>query len=84
MVRGVGKVGYRIPKANVFSPIKQGPFPVLEKVRKLVYRLGLPAHLSRIHPVVSVVHLEPKTLGADEYNREPVRQPIRFEGDDYY
>ena len=39
-------------------PPKIGAFKVLSKVSKLAYKLDLPPHI-KIHPVVSVIHLEP-------------------------
>ena len=57
VVRSVDK-GYRILNSTTLDPIKIGPFKVISKVRKLAYKLNLPPHI-KIHPVVSVIHLEP-------------------------
>ena len=36
-----------------------GPYPVLAKVRRHTYKLGLPPSMSRLHPVFNVVKLLP-------------------------
>ncbi|KAL1981340.1 hypothetical protein VTN96DRAFT_2781 [Rasamsonia emersonii] len=64
--------GYDIP-ANAIAAKKvrdkrAGPFKVLERVGKLAYRLDIPATW-RIHPVISVAHLEPAPKGPDPYGR---------------
>lgn len=47
-----------------------GPFRVLERVGKLAYRIDLPPSMNRIHPVISVAHLEPAPHPLeDPYNR---------------
>ena len=45
-------------------------FEVLDRVGKLAYRLDIPTE-SRIHPVISVAHLEPAPEGDDPWEREP-------------
>ena len=50
--------GYRLPGGNAkLSERRVGPFTVIEPVGDLAYRLELPAKW-RIHPVISVAHLE--------------------------
>jgi len=65
-------VGYSIPAVQKQKLAQQrvGPFKILEVVGKgKAYRLQLPPHYG-IHPVISVVHLEPSPApGADPYNR---------------
>jgi hypothetical protein len=64
VVRGVDK-RYRIPSSTTHDPIKIRPFKVISKVSKLAYKLNLQPHV-KIHPVVSVIHLEPTI--PDPYN----------------
>ena len=48
-----------------------GPFRVLERIGRLAYRIDLPPSMSRIHPVISIAHLEPATdPETDPYHRE--------------
>jgi hypothetical protein len=84
LIQGTRK-WYRLPKSNVFSPVKEGPLETVEKVGKLAYRLQLPPRLLGMHNVVSVIHLEPAPSTADEYSR-PVPKPqlIEFGGETYY
>jgi hypothetical protein len=42
---------------------------VLERVGRLAYRLDIPPD-SRIHPVISVAHLEPAPTGEDPWHRQ--------------
>ena len=64
--------GYSIPAIQKQKLAQQrvGPFRILEVVGKgKAYRLQLPPHYG-IHPVISVIHLEPSpALGSDPYNR---------------
>lgn len=62
--------GYRVPaiKSKKLGPQLVGPFPVIERIGRLVYRLRLPP-MMRIHDVISVAHLEPAT--------DPVEDPYR-------
>ena len=53
--------GYNLPGLKQNHKLQQqfaGPYQVLERVGRLAYRIQLPPTL-RIHPVVSVAHLEP-------------------------
>ncbi|KAI0992711.1 hypothetical protein K3495_g15474 [Podosphaera aphanis] len=60
-----------------------GPFQIIEKVGRLAYRLKLPNHW-RIHPVISVAHLESvPSPYEDPYNRPRPKEPgpVYVEGD---
>lgn len=54
--------GYRVPaiKSKKLGPRLIGPFPVVERIGRLAYRLRLPP-MMRIHNVILVAHLEPAT-----------------------
>jgi hypothetical protein len=64
--------GYSIPAVRKQKLAQQriGPFKILEMVGKgKAYRLQLPPHYG-IHPVISIVHLEPSPApGSDPYSR---------------
>jgi len=64
--------GYSIPAVRKQKLAQQriGPFKIIEVVGKgKAYRLQLPSHYG-IHPVISVIHLEPSPApGSDPYNR---------------
>ena len=65
-----------------FDKQRVGPISVLAKVGKLAYKLDIPSTW-KIHPVVSVTHLEPAPEGEDPYEREPAEpRPVETEGDD--
>ena len=68
--------GYTIPGLanHKLSHQRVGPFPVLEKIGKLAFRLRLPP-IMKIHPVISVAQLEPKPPGTDPYNRSLNSEP---------
>lgn len=54
-----------------------GPFEVIERVNRLAYRLRLPASMSRLHPVISIAHLEPaRPPASDPYSRQNSEIPI--------
>jgi len=63
-------VGYSIPSTRNHKRAQQriGPFKILKIVGKgKAYRLQLPPHYG-IHPVISVIHLEPAPIpGSDPY-----------------
>ena len=76
--------GYKlkgIPKAK--SDMQRvGPFEVVEKVGKLAYRLRLPDGW-KIHPVISIVHLEPAK--EDPFDREVAPPPpMEVEGEEWW
>ena len=60
-------VGYKIPDQSVLDPIKVGPYKILERIGSLAYRVELPGNM-KIHPVISIVHLEP--YEKDDYDQE--------------
>ena len=73
--------GYKIPGIyHKYSNQRVGPFKILEKVRKLAYRLQLPPNM-RIHPVVSVAQIEPAVDPADDlyYRLPPPPGPVEEE-----
>ena len=63
--------GFTVPSIQ-HKKIQQqfvGPFRILERIGRLAYRLELPG-IMRIHPVVSVAHLQPATkLEEDPFQR---------------
>ena len=64
--------GYRLPNSSKISPIMHGPFPIKRKVNDLAYGLELPESM-HIHPVISVVHLEPHV--PDDWQRVLPEKP---------
>ncbi|KZZ86573.1 Ribonuclease H-like protein [Ascosphaera apis ARSEF 7405] len=80
--------GYNIPSTRTFPKVSvqyAGPFEVKRRVTPLAYELALPANM-KVHPVVSVAHLEPAPK-EDPYARVPDPPgPIRLEDgtDDNY
>jgi len=75
-------MGYKlkgIPKVKLGMQCV-GPFEVVEKVGKLAYRLRLPDGW-KIHPVISIVHLEPAK--EDPFDREVAPPPpMEVEGEE--
>ena len=68
--------GYTIPAAHrKLGQQRIGPFKILERIGRLAYRLELPEHW-RIHPVVSVTHLEPREDGPNPYERSRPKHPL--------
>ncbi|KAI1000711.1 hypothetical protein K3495_g7485 [Podosphaera aphanis] len=57
-----------------------GPFRVLERIGRLAYRIDLPPSMRRIHPVISLAHLEPvPNPEQDPFNRpssQVITQPL--------
>ena len=77
-----GDNGYHIPKHSSLSTKKVGPFKILDKISPLAYRLQLPPSM-KIHPVISVVHLE--QAQPDPYDREiPPPEAIVIQGRKQY
>jgi len=76
--------GYKlrgIPKAKLGLQ-RVGPFNIVEKVGRLAYKLDLPDGW-KIHPVISIVHLEPAK--DDPFSREVVPPPpVEVEGEEYW
>ena len=76
--------GYTQPglKNRKFSKQRVGPITILEKIGRLAYKLDIPPTW-RIHPVVSITHLEPVPPGEDPYGREAEEPgPVKTEGGD--
>jgi hypothetical protein len=67
------RTGYRLPlkRKGKLPPQRMGPFRILQKVgRGAAYEFELPTHY-RVHPVLSVVHLEPAPApNTDPFSRE--------------
>lgn len=57
--RKVGQPGYRVAgvQSRSLGPQRIGPYRIVRKIGRLAFELELPATL-RIHPVISVAHLE--------------------------
>lgn len=75
--------GYKLPASSKLSPTLLGPFPIRRKVSDLAYELILPSHM-RLHPVISVIHLEPHET--DDFNRHlpETPAPVVVDGHDEY
>jgi len=58
-----------------------GPFEILERIRKLVYRLKLPPKIKLLHPVFYILLLEPYTGRLVE---DLPTADIDFEGEEIY
>jgi hypothetical protein len=67
--------GYTIPGLHnkKLSNQRVGPFNIVRKVGNLAYELSLPPNM-KIHPVVSIAHLEP-AKGPDPYQRARPNHP---------
>jgi hypothetical protein len=73
--------GYTIPGEpnRKLSIQRTGPFRIIRKVGRLAYELDLPPTM-KIHPVVSVAHLEPSP-GKDPYERRHRSHPPAVQAD---
>ena len=63
---------YTVP-AILHRKIQQqfvGPFQILERIGRLAYRLELPGTM-KIHPVISIAHLEPATKPEEDLFKRP-------------
>ena len=60
---------------------KLGPFPIVERVSTVAFRLGLPRNLKRIHPVFHVSLLEPHVPNKIPNRSESPPPPIYLDGD---
>jgi hypothetical protein len=71
--------GYNIPglKGRNVKLEQQfaGPFKVLERIGRLAYRLELPPSM-KIHPVISIAHLEPAPIPHEDPFKRPFSQTI--------
>jgi hypothetical protein len=82
--------GFNIPTNDPLpSKLQQrfaGPYKVLARVGRLAYKLDIPAN-RRVHPVISIAHLEHSPHGNDPWDRQPddLHQPTydpRYPTDD--
>jgi hypothetical protein len=75
--------GYRIPgtKGKKLGIQRIGPCTVLRRVSPLAYELEIPSNW-RIHPVISITHLEPAPHGKDPYDRKDNDHPPPLEEGD--
>ena len=78
--------GYAVPGLHHRKTSQQyvGPFKIIERIGRLAYRLQLPVAW-KIHPVISVAHLEPATdPNTDPYKRPRPEQPpaVEIDGED--
>jgi hypothetical protein len=74
--------GYHLSNETSTHKLSQqriGPFKIIDKVGRLAYKLEIPSTW-KIHPVVSVAHLEPHT--PDPFERTEVPVPDLLEGHD--
>lgn len=60
----------RFSKTGKLAPRFIGPYPIMERIGKLAYRVALPEHLSSVHNVFHVSHLR-KCLRDSEEVIEP-------------
>ena len=76
------QIGYRLPHSTALDVIKTGPFVVKKRVGMHAYELELPPHM-KIHPVISVIHLEPAL--DDPYERTSAPPgPVIVGGEERY
>src|SRR5271169_1265237 len=76
--------GYRITDSSgKLHQLRVGPFEVMEPIGRLAYRLKLPSTW-RIHPVISVAHLE--SHHHDPYQRDegPPPPDLDLEGEELF
>ena len=68
--------GYKLPAANSkkLSQQRCGPFQVVQRYGRLVYRLDIPKHW-RIHDVFSITHLELAPKKKDSFDRPRPEHP---------
>ena len=79
-----GNAGYNIPNGSnsSLSTKRIGPFKIFNRVGALAYRIEIPKNI-KIHPVISVVHLEQAKL--DPYQRQiPPPKALVIEGQKQY
>lgn len=67
--------GYRLQHGSKLDVVKQGSFSVLRKVGKLAFELELPDQM-KIHPMISVAHLEPADPGPYSRKQMPLAQLV--------
>jgi len=64
------KKGYRLLTATTLDIVKLGLFPIKDVVSKLTYRIKLPVYI-KMHPVISITHLEPAISDPLKRTRPP-------------
>lgn len=74
--------GYTVSglRSRKSSQQMMGSFTVKRKVGRLAYKLDLPANW-KVHPVISIAHLEPAPAGEDPFNRPLQEHPESLEVD---
>jgi hypothetical protein len=58
-----------------------GPFPVVDKIGNVAYRLELPANM-RVHPVFHVSLLKPYHADFGEGKEQPPPPPVVVDGEE--
>ena len=68
--------GYTTPNikdlGKKFGPQTKGPYKILERIGRLAYRLDINPQVTKIHPVISVAHLE----GVPNPTLDPYERPV--------
>jgi hypothetical protein len=64
----------RYPRGGKLNPRYLGPFPILERVGLVVYRLDLPDGLTEIHDIFHILQLKKYNLDTERvFNEEPLQ-----------
>jgi Chromo (CHRromatin Organisation MOdifier) domain len=69
--------------ARKLMPRWLGPFPVVDEVGTVAYRLELPASM-RVHPVFHLSFLKPFHRDSDEGREQPPPPPVVIDGEEEY
>ncbi len=69
LVRGT-KIGYKLATSSSLDPIKMGPYKIIQVISKVAYRLALPPEM-KMHPVISIAHLEPSQPDLEARSKPP-------------
>lgn len=75
--------GYKLPDSTKFSTILHGPFKIRRKISPLAYELDLPSSL-KIHPVISIIHLEPHKPDKFERKLPELPDPVVINNEDEF
>ena len=82
LAKGTNNSYKLVDNQNKLAFTKLGPYKVVKVVSPLSFEIALPDWL-RIHPVISIEHLEPKPI--DPYKRKnPEPGPIHIDGQEKY
>lgn len=73
-----GQKGYAVKGSSKLSPLRIGPFRVIEKRSEVAFRLKLPTGW-RMHPVISTTHLERTELTEADMTHPPP-EPVIVDG----